>query len=122
MNKITVYNRTKGIKLAGRVKLCRTFWEKGLGFMFRRSIHPEEALLFVNGRESRLSSGIHMLFVFTPLAVIWLDRDKKVVDKVMARPFRPWYFPARPARYYLEGPVKLLGEVEIGDELEFGGL
>lgn len=121
MSELTVFNRTKGIKLAEGVRVCRTFWEKGLGFMFRRSIRPGEALLFVNGRESRFGSGIHMLFVFTPLAVIWLDRDKRVVDKAIARPFRPWYFPSRPAGYYLEGPVELLEKVEIGDELEFEG-
>ncbi len=87
--------------------------------MFRRNLQPDEVLLFVNERESRLGSGIHMFFVFTPLAVIWLDRNKRVVDKVLAHPFHPWYFPSHPAKYYLEGHVSLLDRVEVGDELDF---
>lgn len=87
--------------------------------MFRCSIEPDEILLFVMGKETRLGSGVHMLFVFTPLAVIWLNRERRVVDKTFARPFVPWYFPSCPAVYLLEGPVELLSKVEVGDELAF---
>ncbi len=116
---VPIFNRTRGITLTEKAGLCRNLLEKGFGFMFRRSLNPDEALLFVNGGESRLGSGIHMLFVFTPLAVIWLNREKVVVDKALALPFRPWYFPSRPARFYLEGHVSLLDKVEVGDELDF---
>lgn len=114
-----IFNRTRGTKLTERARICRSFWERGLGFMFRCSIEPDEVLLFVMGKESRLGSGVHMLFVFTPLAVIWLNREKKVVDKTLAKPFALWYFPSRPAAYLLEGSVELLSKVEVGDELAF---
>ncbi len=117
-----VFNRTKNIKLTDNARVCRAFWEKALGFMFRRSLKPDEVLIFVNAKESKFESGIHMLFVFTPLTVVWLSKDKKVVDKILALPFRPWYFPSQPAQYFLEGPVSLLEKIEVGDELEFEGL
>ena len=117
-----VFNRTKSLKLTDKARVCRAFWEKALGFMFRRSLKPDEVLIFVNGKESRWNSGIHMLFVFTPIAVVWLSKDKKVVDKTLALPFRPWYFPSRPAQYFLEGPSSLLEKVEVGDELGLEGL
>jgi len=105
--------------LTDKAKVCRAFGEKARGFMFRRSLKPDEILIFVNGEESKWGSGIHMFFVFTPIAVIWLNKGKKVVDKTLALPFRPCYFPAYPAQYFLEGPASLLEKVEVGDELDF---
>ncbi len=117
-----VFNRTRNLKLTDKAKVCRAFGEKALGLMFRRSLKPDEVLIFANRKESKWGSGIHMLFVFTPIAVVWLSKDKKVVDKTLALPFRPWYFPSQPAQYFLEGPASLLEKVEVGDELEFEGL
>jgi uncharacterized membrane protein (UPF0127 family) len=66
-----------------------------------------------------METAIHMLFVFFPIAAIWLDRTGRVVDVVLARPFRPFYAPRAPARDILEGPPELLAEVSVGDLLEF---
>jgi len=112
-------NRTKGITLATRIKFCRTFWSKALGLMFRRGIRPDEAFIFVNSQSGRARAAIHMFFVFFPLAVIWLDENRQVVDKVLARPFRPWYAPSHPALCYVEGHPRLLNEVDLGDEIGF---
>jgi uncharacterized membrane protein (UPF0127 family) len=60
-----------------------------------------------------------MLFVFFPIAVIWLDARKRVVDKVLARPFHVYYAPSSPAQYYLECHPDALGAVQLGDQLEF---
>jgi len=87
--------------------------------MFRRALPEDEVLLFVERRESVAQTTIHMLFVFFPIAVVWLDGDRRVVDKRLARPFRPYYAPRRPAQYYIEGQPSLLEGVSIGDQLEF---
>ena len=87
--------------------------------MFRRALAEEEVYLFVERRESVAQTAIHMFFVFFPIAVVWLDQDKRVVDKALARPFRPYYAPCRPAQYFLEGHRCLLERVETGDPLEF---
>ena len=114
-----IVNRRSGESLAQRVVRCDTFWRRGRGLMFRRGLAEDEAYLFVEGRESVAQATIHMFFVFFPIAVLWLDRDQQVVDKVLARPFRPYYAPRRPAQYYVEGHPSLLERVEIGDELDF---
>ncbi len=60
-----------------------------------------------------------MLFVFFPIAAIWLDRTGRVVDAVLARPFRPFYAPrARPG--HPGGAAGTVEEVAVGDLLEFG--
>jgi len=85
--------------------------------MFRRRLSEGEALLFDEGHESRMGAAIHMFFVFLPIAVIWLDAAGRVVDTRLARPFRPFYAPARPARYFIEGEPALLEKVHAGDTL-----
>jgi uncharacterized membrane protein (UPF0127 family) len=114
-----VMNLANGETIARRVVRCDTFWKRGRGLMFRRALAEDEVYLFVEGRESVAQAAIHMLFVFFPIAVVWLDRGRCVVDKVLARPFRPYYAPRQPAQYYVEGHPSLLDRVRIGDQLEF---
>jgi hypothetical protein len=89
--------------------------------MFRRSrsVGDDRVYLFVERAESVTRTTIHMLFVFFPIAVVWLDGDRRVVDTALAQPFRPYYAPARPARYYLEGHPSLLDRVRPGDQLDW---
>jgi uncharacterized membrane protein (UPF0127 family) len=115
-------NLTTGETVAQDIVRCDTFWKRGRGLMFRRkaAVERERVLLFVEGRESVAQTTIHMLFVFFPIAVIWLDANRQVVDSTLARPFRPYYAPHRPAQYFIEGHPSLLERVHAGDELEFG--
>jgi uncharacterized membrane protein (UPF0127 family) len=112
-------NLTTGERLSQTVTRCDTFWKRLRGLMFRRGLAEGEVLLFVEKRESVAQTSIHMLFVFFPIAVVWLDGERRVVDKVLARPFRPYYAPGRPAQYYVEGQPSLLERVKVGDQLEF---
>lgn len=113
-----IKNLTSGQVIATEVKWCDTILSKGRGLMFRRAIGEDEALVFTESKESVSLTSIHMFFVFFPIAVLWLDAEKKVVDKVLARPFRPYYAPQRPAQYYVEGHPIILDQVQIGDQLE----
>ncbi len=112
-------NLTTGEMIASRVVRCDTFWKRGRGLMFRRTLAEDEVYLFVERRESVAQTTIHMFFVFFPIAVVWLDADMRVVDQVLARPFRPYYAPQRPAQYFLEGHPSLLERVGIGDQVSF---
>jgi len=112
-----VYNRTTGALLARRVVRCETFLSRGRGLMFRRPLSEGEIYLFVLERESKMDAAIHMFFVSFPIAVVWLDGQKRVVGTVLARPWRPCYAPPRPARYFLEGHPSLLEKVHPGDEI-----
>jgi len=106
--------------LLKRVRRCGTFLCRLRGLTFRRALGEGEGLLLVGKRESVGDAAIHMLFVFFPIGVVWLDGDQCVVDVRRARPFRPFYAPRAPAKDILEGPPSLLERVRVGDRLRFG--
>ena len=57
--------------------------------------------------------------MFFSIGVIWLDAEGRVVDKKLAKPWRPMYAPAKPAQYYIEANPSILDKVAIGDMLVF---
>lgn len=114
-----LHNRTTDEILASRVIRCDSFFSRGRGLMFRLSLPPEDVYLFVLDRENITGATIHMLFVFFPISVVWLDAGGRVVDKTLARPWHPYYAPSRPARYFVEGHPSLLDKVNVGDKLDF---
>ncbi len=105
--------------LLGRVKWCASFGAKLRGLMFRRAIEPDEGLVLAETRASIAATSIHMFFVPFAIAAIWLDEDYRIVHKVLAKAWRPYYAAPRPARYVLEGPPALLDQVMIGEQLTF---
>ena len=117
---MTVQNETRGEQVLGRVRHCASFLCRLRGLTFRRTLGGDEGLLLAGKRESRAETAIHMLFVFFSIAVVWLDKNGKIVDTMLACPFRPLYIPRAPARDVLEGPPALLERVQIGDQLRFG--
>lgn len=117
-----VWNETRGGRLLRHVRRCASFLCRLRGLTWRRTLGDDEGLLLEGHRESRADAAIHMFFVFFPIAAIWLDRNGRVVDAQLARPFHPLYIPQSPARDVLEGPLALLEQVQIGDQLRFGGL
>jgi len=99
-----------------RVKVLDTPWKRAWGFMFRfRPPEPDEVYLFFLPRKGKHEASIHTLFVFFPLGVIWLDEEGKVVDKVQAKPFRPFYAPKAPASFIIEGHPSLLNRWDEGE-------
>ncbi len=125
---VTLYRTSDGTKLPLHIRRCDTFLCRLRGLTFRCSLHPDEGLLFVEPRASRMGTSIHMFFVFFPIAVVWLDDGDEnggdveeqslvVVDSQLAKPFRPYYAPQRAARYFLEGPPALLDWVHTEEQL-----
>ena len=122
-------SRTHAIRRAGtgEVVLARaapadTFFKRWRGLMLRRRLAEDEGLLFTFHRENRGESAIHMFFVGFPIAAVWLDGQGVVVDAKLAKPWRPYYAPALPARYLIEAPPSLLERVTVGERLTFDGL
>lgn len=60
-----------------------------------------------------------MFFMLFSIGVVWLDREGRVVDQQLARPWRPAYAPAEPAQYYLEANPTVLERVRRGERLRF---
>jgi len=116
---IIVQNTNRKIASPAQIKYCDTFLSQLRGFTFRSRLSPTEGLLLVGTRNSRLDSAIHMLFVSFDLTVVWINSELQVVDKVLAKSWRPAYFSKQPARYVLEVHPERWGEYDIGDTVEF---
>jgi uncharacterized membrane protein (UPF0127 family) len=116
---IAIENKNRDIEGVLRIKYCDTFLTQLRGLTFRSQLGRDEGLLLVGKRDSRLDSSIHMLFVPFDLSVIWIRSDMRVVDKVLARPWRPAYFSRHPAKYVLEIHPDRWGDFESGDGVEF---
>ncbi len=116
---IVVENKNRKIGTLPRIKYCDTFLTQLRGFTFRARLSRDEGLLLVGTRDSRLDSSIHMLFVSFDLTVVWINSEMQVVDKVLAKSWRPAYFSKKPARYVLEVHPERWGDYEIGDTVQF---
>jgi uncharacterized membrane protein (UPF0127 family) len=102
-----------------RVRWCASAWCHFKGLQFVRHLPEDEGLLFVRTSESITGTSIHMFFMRFNIGVVWMDRNGVVVDKALAKVWRPAYAPKAKAQYYLEANVSILDRVHIGDQLRF---
>lgn len=117
---IYVRNQNQPDLSPARVKYCDSFACRLRGLMFQSRLEPDDGLLLVQGpRDGRIETSIHMLFVPFDLSVFWINTGMTVVDKVLARAWRPAYFPAAPACYILETHAQRWENYQIGDNVEF---
>lgn len=96
---------------------CASFFCRLKGLMFQKNLPAQEGLLLVYGADSRLDASIHMMFVRFDLGVIWINSAGEVVDTILAKQWKPAYFPQKPARYVLEILPERLGEFQVGDRI-----
>ena len=101
------------------VEYCDSFKCRLRGLMFRSSLGRNEGLLLVEKRDARLDASIHMFFVPFDLAVFWIDSTLTVVDKVIAKAWRPAYVPKKPARFILELHPDRWEDYRIGNKTQF---
>jgi len=104
VNKIKINNKKID------VKICSTFASKFTGLMFSR----RKNLLFKFNKEKY--HPIHMMFVFYPIKVAWINKNLKVVDVKLAYPFTPLIIPKEKAMYFLETNPNL--DIKINDKIE----
>jgi uncharacterized membrane protein (UPF0127 family) len=92
---ITVNNNM----ISKNAKFCNGIC-KFVGLMFARKLRNDDALILVN------ASDIHMLFVFQSIDVVWLDKNKIVIDKKEdIKPFNISISPKFKAYYVIELPL-----------------
>ena len=116
---VFIQNLDQPIQAPPRIQFCESFLCRLRGLMFRPRLAADEGLLLVMGRDSRADSAIHMLFVPFDLAVFWINSHMRVVDKTIARSWRPAYFPAQAARYTLEIHPDRFNDYEVGHRVAF---
>jgi len=102
-----------------QIRYCESFLDRLRGFTFRHEIGKNEGLVLVEKRDTRVDTAIHMLFVWTDLAVFWVDSSFHVVDKVLAKSWHPFYGSQKPAQYVIEISPERLADFEIGDQVVF---
>ena len=96
--------------------ICRDLISKGLGLMFKRK---PETMVFVFDKEQKVP--LHMMFVFFPIDVVYLDSRFNIVELVKElKPFR-YYNPQHVAKYVVEFPVGTIEEerLKLGNKVIF---
>ena len=116
---ISIENLNRRIDNGLRIKYCDTFLTQLRGFTLRPRLTREEGLVLVGRRNSRIDSSIHMFFVSFDLSVIWINADMQVVDKVLAKSWKPAYFSKQPAKYVLEIHPDRWDDFQVGDRVQF---
>lgn len=114
-----IYNLDNPALKPVQARYCATFACRLRGLTFQRKPAPNQGLLLVQERESRLDAAIHMFGVWMDLTVVWINVRKEVVDVRLARAWRPVYVPKQPARYVLEMAAEHQVDFKVGDRLKF---
>ncbi len=96
---------------------CASFFCRLRGLTFRKSMPMELGLLLRYEKETRFDTAIHMLGVFFDLSIVWIDSNQEVVDVQLARRWRPFYLPARPAMYVLEIAVQRIADFRVSERV-----
>ena len=118
MTKVALLNRTKNVVIEQKVRIAKGFFSQLRGLMFEQKKKFDYALVFPLATKSVLGAGIHCLFVFFPIDVIYLDEKKTVVDvQKSVPPFALYRQPARPAKYFIEVAEGKAAQTTVGDRL-----
>ena len=89
-------NKRNNKTLAKKPIACKNSFSKAIGMMFSRK---NKTLFFVFKKEKMIS--LHMFFVFYPIDVLFLNKNKKVVQlKENFKPFRI-LIAEKPAKYII---------------------
>ena len=112
-----IKNLTKNIIITKNSIFIDDNFSKFIGLMFSR--RQDKALIFEFNREKVIH--LHMFFVFYPIDVLFLDKNKFVADK--KENFKPFTFykSKKRAMYAIElqqGAIKRT-KTEIGDKIKF---
>ena len=113
---MVIKNMTKRTIIAENAAICRNIIAKSLGLMF--ALKPK-TLVFIFKKEKIIQ--LHMLFVFYPIDVLFLNKNKVVVEtKEALMPFS-FYTPKKKALYIIELPQGTIKKTKtaLGDKMQF---
>ena len=112
-----IKNLTKNKTISNNAKILDHSLSKFIGLMLSK--RQKQALIFKFKKEKIIA--LHMLFVFYPIDVLFLNKNKIVVDK--KENFKPFAFykSKKKAMYAVEMPNEIINKTktEIGDKIEF---
>ncbi len=99
------------------VKVCSTFLSRLRGLMLSEDLSKNGGIILMGSNPSRINSAIHTLFMKYDITVLWLDKNRVIVDKTLAKHWRPFYMPRKPAQYVVELHQERFEDYAIGEEL-----
>ena len=111
-----IKNITKKVMVGKNAKACKSIFSKAMGLMFSKK---PKTLVFIFKKEKIIP--LHMLFVFFPIDILFLDKDKEIVEiKESLKPFS-FYTPKKKAMYIIELPEGAIKETKtgVGDRIGF---
>lgn len=113
-----IKNITKKTILADKIIPRSNILGKAVGLMFHKELDEDTAMIFFFKKEEIVS--LHMLFVFFPIDVLYLNSEKNVVEiRENLKPFT-LYSPKNKARYVIELSAGIIkkSKTVIGDRIE----
>ena len=107
-----------GIEIAKNIEFAKTIISQMSGLMFRKNVPDGFAMIFVMKKPSYVN--VHMLFVFFPIDVIFLDDNKKISGLAGLSPWTG-YKAIKNIKYVIEmraGTIKKY-KLTVGGQMEF---
>ncbi len=110
-----IINKTRNTVVAGSFRTFKGILGKTIGLMF--SLKPK-TIVFEYAAERKVP--LHMVFVFFPIDVMYVDAKKKVVEAASLKPFT-FYNPKRKSKFVIELPYNSTKKsmTKIGDIIAF---
>ena len=116
---MVIKNSSKGDVICSDAKICKSILSKTVGLMFSKKPKP---LIFILKKEKIVP--LHMFFVFFPIDVLFLGKNRTVVEiKENFGPFS-YYRPKNKAMYVIELPAGTIKKTktEVGDKIKISDI
>jgi uncharacterized membrane protein (UPF0127 family) len=103
-----IYNKTRSSYISKNAKVVTSLSDQLLGL-----INPNNprTLIF------HTRWGIHTYFLTSAIAVVILDKQNKVVQKTIVKPWRMFFWNPRHGTI-VELPIRAIGQIKVGDLIE----
>ncbi|MDP1695075.1 MAG: DUF192 domain-containing protein [Candidatus Woesearchaeota archaeon] len=107
-----------GEKLFVKAKVYQNILLLAKGLRFSSPLKNKQGLLLASPKEDL--GAIDMHFVFFPIDVVWLDKNKKIIHIARkVQPFTPYVAPPKKAQYILECQANSTNHLKVKDKLSF---
>jgi len=109
--------KADGAVIARKVEFADNYRKKVRGLMLRR-VFEDTALVFPFKKEAVVR--IHMLFVFFPIDLLFLDESLRILDLATLKPFIGYRSSKVPVSFVIELPAGTINEVglEVGAKVD----
>lgn len=115
-----IKNTTQNKIIISKQKIANNFCSRALGLMFSSKNKFNFGLIFDLERETTVGSSLHMFFVFYSINVIFLNKDKEIVD--IKENFKPFtlYSTKEKCKYIIELPISITKKhYKLGDKISW---